>query len=558
MKNSVPSQCFMKQTVRTPAFLLCFLLFVGLLFRLLFLGHESLWMDEINTLMVTTTHGYPLAIFPETQTAEAFFQKHLAWQPMDFHVLMTMLRQNVHMPLYYILLNPWLGLFGLSEWSVRGFSVLFSILMLVPLYFLGNSLEAPKRTQKGILAQPGIWAVLFALTSPFQLYYAQEARMYTLALFFSALSALGLWKVLYADTSDRQSSVLTKITPTHWSLIYTFSTLGGIFTHYVFLFQLPFHALFGLLALIQQARKGQSHRWHLFLPFALLFGVAIWYWYPVYLEQKSGVLNVGDHFSDGRMKPLRYLGVFFWEPLLVLAGNVRNSWLFYFPLGIGLFLAWLIPALRQMFRTVQLKTHGFLLCGIILPLAFQVGVDWIQETHTSTIIRYTLLIAPAVYLFLGLVCAELTFNRFWQTVRHPILGAMLTIAILTVWPGSPFRYKGKFGTRDNARYLAEELQPDDLVIINGPLAAPCTLAYYLYQAKPEQPMIYWQKQYRTQGAVPKPTLEQLAPYNRAWLFNYRGGKKRGVYILMDILNAHYTLEEKALGPRRRLNRYQSP
>ncbi len=555
---SCPIKLSLKPLKSNPLYLWGMILFIGaLLLRLLFLGHESLWIDEVNTLLVATTHGYPEAIFPEVQTAEAFFRTHIAWQALDFPVLMEMLRQNVHMPLYYILINPWLGLFGLSEWSIRGLSVLFSVLMLIPVYFLGSRLSSVVSKPSRLFSHVGFWAFLFAATSPFQLYYAQEARMYALGMFLSAVSALALWNIIYTETSTSGSgaSKPSKITPACWSAIYTLATLAGIFTHYIFLFQLPFHALFGGVALLKQAKNNQLARWSHFLPFAFLLGVAVYFWFPVYVDQKSGILGVGDHFSDGRMKPLRYLGVFFWEPLLVLAGNVRASWMFYFPLGIGLFLAGLMAFVKKEAR-FKFKTHGFLLSWILLPLAFQVGVDWIQETHTSTIIRYTLLIAPAVYLLLGLICAELAENRIWQNIRLPIMGAMLFIAVLTVWPGSPFRYKAKFGTRDNAQYLSAELQPNDVILINGPLAAPCTLAYYLYQTNPNQPFVYWQKTYRHQGNVPKPSEALLAQYNRAWLFNYRGGRKRGVYILMDTLKTHYKIEQTALGPRRRLNLYR--
>jgi mannosyltransferase len=509
---------------------------LGMVLRFWFIGHESLWLDEINTLLVATTHGYPETLQVIPRTAAEFYNDHLAWQPANWEILIRMLSQNVHMPLYYLLLNPWLGLFGMGEESIRGFSAMFSIGMLLPLYFLGQSLSREPGTGSRI----AFWAVFIAAVSPFQLYYAQEARMYTMALFWTATCGLALWKLLFDEEAKPR-----------WAAIYTVSLLAGVFSHYIFFFQLPFHAL--IAALVFLKKPGKRLAW--FLPAAILLGIALSLWYPIYVEQRSGILDLGDHFSDGRMALIRYLGMFGWEPLIVVSGSVDATQLFYIPLCILLFAFRLYHYGRE---GMTLRAGGFILLWILVPLFAQFVVDWVQETHTLTIERYTMLIAPAVYLLLGSSLARLPDKL--AKARAVLAAVMVLIALSTVWPGTPLHYKEKFATREIAGYLATEARPEsDVILVNGPLAAPCTLAYYLKDDLPRQPILYWVSSYGHQGALPPPDTALLDQYDRAWLFLYRGNKRRGAYVLRDILKAHYRRADFFLGPRKRLALYsQTP
>ena len=88
-------------------------------------------------------------------------------------------------PLYYFLLHFWMGL-GQNLWYLRLMSVLFNLASVMLLYWLVRSL----------LGEPaGLAAAFIAAISPFQIYHAQDLRMYALlalceiayAFFFSRL-----------------------------------------------------------------------------------------------------------------------------------------------------------------------------------------------------------------------------------------------------------------------------------------------------------------------------------------------------------------------------------
>ena len=125
---------------------------VGLLLRLFRLGYHDLWYDEAMSIVLSNNY-------------------YNIWNP----------------PLFYIILHYWIKSFGQSEFSIRLPGLLFSSLSIPSIYILGKTLF---NRRVGTLA-----AIIIAL-SPFQIWYAQEARSYSAVLLFSILSTYFLIMVL--------------------------------------------------------------------------------------------------------------------------------------------------------------------------------------------------------------------------------------------------------------------------------------------------------------------------------------------------------------------------
>jgi uncharacterized membrane protein len=106
------------------------------------------------------------------------------------------IRHSEFPPLYYLIVNLWLGLFGVSEHTVRFPSVIFSSLTIILIYKLGVELFT-KRI--------GITAALLLAVSPFSLIYAQYAKMY--ALFWFLVSASFLYFFRFLKDGQRSSFV---------------------------------------------------------------------------------------------------------------------------------------------------------------------------------------------------------------------------------------------------------------------------------------------------------------------------------------------------------------
>ena len=158
------------------------LLFVfGILFllRLYHLSFQDFWYDEIYTVRHAKVPWF-------------------IWNP----------------PFYYIFLHFWIRLFGICEFSLRFPSLIFSFLSCILLFLLGKRLFNEKIA---------FIAVLFMGLSPFQIWYAQEARSYSMLLFFSLLSNYLFLKAIEKDKLQL------------WLYFVVVSSLG-VYVNYFFIF----------------------------------------------------------------------------------------------------------------------------------------------------------------------------------------------------------------------------------------------------------------------------------------------------------------------------------
>jgi len=86
---------------------------------------------------------------------------------------------DIHPPLYYYALHFWRGVFGESEFALRGLSAALGVVLAWLIYLLGCRLF----DESTALA-----AAFVAALNPFQVYYSQEARMYLLLAVWAAAS----------------------------------------------------------------------------------------------------------------------------------------------------------------------------------------------------------------------------------------------------------------------------------------------------------------------------------------------------------------------------------
>lgn len=83
-------------------------------------------------------------------------------------------------PLWEILLHGWIKLFGISETAIRSLSLIFSVLTVIPIYFIG---------EKHLHRFAGIAAAICYCCSNFSIFMAHECRVYSLIGFTAACSA---------------------------------------------------------------------------------------------------------------------------------------------------------------------------------------------------------------------------------------------------------------------------------------------------------------------------------------------------------------------------------
>jgi uncharacterized membrane protein len=250
---------------RLPAILLA-IIAAGAFLRVQDLGKACLWLDE------TITYDRAVASIPEIIRAS------YGWE--------------VHPPTYYLILHFMVKL-GESAAALRMFSVICGVLSIPIFYLLGREILGKR--------EAAVAALLLAL-SAYQIRYSQEARMYTLFFFVSALSILFFYRAF------------TRQQKRDW-LIWAGVSVANFYVHYYAVFLIAAQFLFYAGHLIQQKtyrRLWPQHR--LFLLACLIVAAACLPQIPFMLEQAESK-RVGGAAVDwsARLisnKPAAFLLVF--------------------------------------------------------------------------------------------------------------------------------------------------------------------------------------------------------------------------------------------------------
>jgi len=126
--------------------------------------------------------GVSLALRTQAIHARFWIDEGLSVGISSHHLLdiPDVLRQDGSPPLYYLMLNVWMSIFGSGEADTHAMSVAFAI-FLVPVAWVGA---------RALFGDRAAWiAALLAALNPFLTYYAQETRMYTLVALLSTIVA---------------------------------------------------------------------------------------------------------------------------------------------------------------------------------------------------------------------------------------------------------------------------------------------------------------------------------------------------------------------------------
>jgi mannosyltransferase len=344
------------------------------------------------------------------------------------------LRLDGSPPLYYVLLHFWLDVAGRSEEATHAFSLLCALLA-IPLMWWG--------ARRLFGARAGwIGAALTAL-NPFLTQYAQEARMYSLAILLGLFACLAFLLAFATEEEERP--------PRRWALAFGVTLAAMLYTHNWGIF---FGAATGLAWLVLVRLAPQRLRGPRLREGALAYGVAaLLYlpWVPTLLFQAA---HTGAPWAQRpgvnalSTVPERLLGTTA-GVLLVLAA------------GSGLVALLNARRGRQLTPEGQAVVALFVLALATVFLAFaasQLSPAWAQ--------RY---LAVALPPFLLLAVAGLA------AARGLGLAGLALVAIFWATDGPP---ADKSNVRDVAETIGPSLAPGDVVVSTQPEQVP-VLDYYL-------------------------------------------------------------------------------
>jgi len=375
-----------------------------LLYRL---DGQSFWYDE----------GY--AVY----TASLDPAQTLLWSSRDFVP-----------PLHPYVLALWLPLAGWTEFAARFISVWAGTLMAIGMIRLGRELHS---------CTAGLLAGLLAALSPFYIWHARDARMYTPQALFGLLATILLVRALRE--------------PERWALWGGFALLDALtlYTHTTGGFLLIFHALAILTTGLRSSERaviwkrgglaltGVALAWLPWLVYALPFlGENAGYW-AGQLDWWFVVSGAFRGFVTGQM----------------MDGTAKAAALVTW--GLGCLVGILFPDPRGFLKPQRSKL--FLLAYFAVPVA---AMALLFRAAPKFSPRYLILASPPLFLLPAIGSAEL--------LRRPgarrILGVLLFTALMTTAGlglrnlySNPAFAKSDF--RAAARLVQEQRAAEETVLI---------------------------------------------------------------------------------------------
>jgi 4-amino-4-deoxy-L-arabinose transferase-like glycosyltransferase len=484
---------FPVMTLTLAAAVLILLLAAGL--RLHRLGEQSFWNDEGSS---TVQAG------------------------RSFSDIAANAARDIHPPGYYWLLAAWRGLAGETEFGLRAFSVLASVVSCAFVYALGKRLFG---------TTAGITAALFTALNTFNIYYAQEARMYALLALWSAGALWALVGLLFSRgvmnerssggmktpsfSPDAQKSVPTtgirrdRLLPVHtrrrapvrnWILALGLFNAAGLYTQYAFPFVMLAEGVLAVLWLLAEAFQPGDRRAHLreagrrlaaYVAANLLALLLFLPWLPTALQQVTSWPNTGAQSSlpDALATILRWLAfgitdnpgalavaVYFFQLFGLLTTGVppqqRGWWRLLLPalwaaLPVALFLA------LGMFRPANLKLLLPAQLGFALWMGRGVWVLW------HLLPRYREAAENPSPAAARLADFRLRLSRILPRLAA---GAGALALAANLWSGIPALYDDPAYQRDDYRGIAAaisaELRPGDTIILDAPNQEEVFRYYY--------------------------------------------------------------------------------
>ena len=418
---------------------------VGAALRFATINTRGLWLDETTTISQTTRS---------------------IWG--------TILSQvgGTHPPLFHFLMHFWIQWFGTSEVAVRSFAAVFGIASIPVAYWVGRRLYDRR---------VGLIAALILTFSPFGIWYSQEARMYSMLMFFALLSVGCLSLALEENTRWR------------WAAYFAVTFLGA-FTQYFFLLLLAGQVLyfvgFELLGReIELRRTGErqaSRRNPLgvftdiptLVPWLVvnsLLAVAVLAWMnrAVFMSSGSPMVEALTSSGLGYGAPPPSLAIRFDDigtTLVELLTGTHAPWLTY-----GLVAMWpvliYVTLLLLGYGQARTRTTDLLMCSLAgIPFIWVLG----QWQGVVLLSRYLIPMAAP-----GLILLAVVLSRIPRRVGKWIL-VLCVVLYLGLYLNQSFDTEAmlRYQNREAFTYVARRYKPGDVVVYE-PFYINKLVDYYL-------------------------------------------------------------------------------
>jgi mannosyltransferase len=403
------------------------LIFIAFLVRVNGLGFQSLWRDEVDAICFA--QAPLLTALP--QTALSFTP---TCPPNIPDLLSSFTQPGFNGPLYFLMLRGWISLLGHSEFALRYFSLLCGVISVALLITLGTRLF---NRAVGVIA-----GALLAL-SAYQVWYSQEAKMYTLITLL-ALAAIYFLRRGVEDGKLR-----------FWIGVVVCTTVA-MAAHILAALLIPVEVVLFLL----WWSRSRKHR--------LAGGIALLCvtvpYLPLAIDRLKWVFQPADtgfaRYTFGEM--LSTLGGAYTrgifnqldEPIVLIATATAAVIALFGLLSID-------SPDRPASRPDRLFTRLSLIAWAFVPAIIIALISINRPLFTD---RYLIWVQPAFYLAVALgVCA---LGKWWKPLAVVALSALLIVNAIGIATQVTTPFKSDF--RSAAQAIGPEIKPADLVVFQIP------------------------------------------------------------------------------------------
>lgn len=534
--SSTPSSAMSSSAASLRRLGLIALVLASFAWRVHGLTWQSLWRDEIDAIYFATRNL--------TET------------------LMMFVQPGQNGVLYFLSLRPWFDLLGTSEFALRYPSAMAGTLSVLLTWQVARRLLPllPFVPRHDDLAEhvtlptsPAVaWlAALLMAANPYQLWYAQEGKMYTI---ITALVLLATWWWLEGITRGGWRP---------W-LAYLITVSVSMYTHLLLVLIFPVHFVWFWLAWPQS-----RHHWRGYV--GALAGLTLPYLPMVWWHWALLTTNV------------RRTGFSFTPPLEMARTLLYNHSRGFMPPGD---LVWLVPifflgaaglilgmgeiSTRRItfaaaddtngddheLHLAEWRRWGMILSWVLLPVISIYAISLRQPIFTD---RYVIWIAPAVMM---LVALGVVVVRRYAWVLGNVLAAALLLYVVGFWLYAGWQQKSettKYDLRAAVQYLSERRTPDSLLILQIP-HMEWPYRYYTsdFDSRPfensEERLSPWIGGLWTNQGWPddvaradvaRQMSEQTAGYEEIWVFRSEVEMWDQRHLMDQWLDEHWELVERA-------------
>jgi mannosyltransferase len=381
---------------------------VGLILRFFNLGFNSLWLDEASTY---TFASMSLPGIWQATTAGEF-----------------------NPPLFYWIEHIMLS-FGNNEVVLRFVPALLGVLTIPLLYLAGKEF---------VDRNVGIIAAAACAFSPFLLYYSQEARAYSMALFFIAFAMVFFLRALKTNEI------------THWVLFGLLSALA-FWSHFYTLVVIGALVLYALIVKIPDIRKDIGSLKPLALAgvaFAVICLPLIAITIQLFARRESGGPTFGIQGIGIVIETFRQLSGF----------SDIVMYLFLLIFLVGIVQAFLIDRNKGL----------FLVALTVLPFA----ISWFLSYKIPMVPRYLIVLAPVYFIGIALAYKPVFRMIGNRGVVYGFIALTILLSVTTPFFASYYTQYSKEDWRGFSGQMRQIAHPGDLIaLVPGYMTQPFDYYY---------------------------------------------------------------------------------